>query len=31
MNKFVASCLEAQFHAFDARTQHPTKASRGWW
>lgn len=25
MNKFVVSCLEAQFHVFDARTQHPQK------
>jgi hypothetical protein len=25
MNKFVVTCLEAQFHVFDARTQHPTK------
>ena len=25
MNKFVVSCLESQFHAFDARTQHPKK------
>lgn len=23
MNKFVVSCLESQFHVFDARTQHP--------
>ncbi len=23
MNKFVVCCLEAQFHVFDARTQHP--------
>ncbi|KAK9818367.1 hypothetical protein WJX72_011381 [[Myrmecia] bisecta] len=23
MNKFVATCLESQFHSFDARTQHP--------
>lgn len=25
MNKFVVTCLEAQFHVFDARTQHPQK------
>ena len=25
MNKFLVACLEAQFHAFDARTQHPKK------
>lgn len=25
MNKFVVCCLEAQFHVFDARTQHPKK------
>ncbi|KAL6763097.1 WD40-repeat-containing domain protein [Haematococcus lacustris] len=25
MNKFVVCCLEAQFHTFDARTQHPQK------
>jgi hypothetical protein len=23
MNKFVVTCLEAEFHVFDARTQHP--------
>jgi hypothetical protein len=23
MNKFVATCLEAQFNVFEARTQHP--------
>lgn len=23
MNKFVVTCLESQFHVFDARTQHP--------
>ena len=23
MNKFVVSCLESQFHVYDARTQHP--------
>jgi hypothetical protein len=27
MNKFVVTCLEAQFHVFDARTQHPGKVS----
>ncbi len=27
MNKFVVSCLEAQFHVYDARTQHPAKVS----
>eukprot|EP00879_Flechtneria_rotunda_P029635 GHRR01032065.1.p1 GENE.GHRR01032065.1~~GHRR01032065.1.p1 ORF type:complete len:344 (+),score=65.23 GHRR01032065.1:305-1336(+) len=25
MNKFVVTCLESQFHVFDARTQHPRK------
>eukprot|EP00955_Chlamydomonas_euryale_P036402 350426-Chlamydomonas_euryale.AAC.5 len=25
MNKFSVGCLEAQFHVFDARTQHPKK------
>jgi len=25
MNKFLVSCLEAQVHAYDARTQHPAK------
>jgi len=25
MNKFLVSCLEAKVHAFDARTQHPTR------
>ena len=25
MNKVVASCLESQFHVFDARTQHTRK------
>lgn len=25
MNKIVASCLESQFHVFDARTQHVTR------
>lgn len=25
MNKFIATCLEARVHAFDARTQHPAK------
>eukprot|EP00877_Chromochloris_zofingiensis_P007606 jgi/Chrzof1/3099/Cz12g11200.t1 len=25
MNKFVVTCLESQFHVFDARTQHPKK------
>ncbi|PNW72329.1 hypothetical protein CHLRE_16g672600v5 [Chlamydomonas reinhardtii] len=25
MNKFAVCCLEAQFHVFDARTQHPKK------
>ena len=25
MNKFGVGCLEAQFHVFEARTQHPTK------
>lgn len=25
MNKFVATCLESQFHVFDARTQHTKK------
>ena len=25
MNKFVVTCLESQFHVFDARTQHPAK------
>lgn len=25
MNKFAVGCLEAQFHIFDARTQHPKK------
>jgi hypothetical protein len=25
MNKFSVCCLEAQFHVFDARTQHPAK------
>jgi hypothetical protein len=25
MNKFVVTCLESQFHVFDARTQHPQK------
>lgn len=25
MNKFMVTCLESQFHVFDARTQHPTK------
>lgn len=25
MNKFVVTCLESQFHTFDARTQHPSK------
>ena len=27
MNKFLVSCLEARFHVFDARTQHPVKVS----
>ena len=27
MNKFVATCLESQFHTFDARTQHASKVS----
>lgn len=27
MNKFAVTCLEAQFHVFDARTQHPKKVS----
>jgi hypothetical protein len=27
MNKFVISCLESAFHVYDARTQHPHKAS----
>ena len=25
MNKFLVTCLEAQFHVFDARTRHPQK------
>lgn len=25
MNKFLVACLESQFHAFDARTQHVKK------
>lgn len=25
MNKIVATCLESQFHVFDARTEHRTK------
>eukprot|EP00878_Enallax_costatus_P023903 GHUV01025464.1.p1 GENE.GHUV01025464.1~~GHUV01025464.1.p1 ORF type:complete len:249 (+),score=60.16 GHUV01025464.1:856-1602(+) len=25
MNKFAVTCLESQFHVFDARTQHPQK------
>jgi hypothetical protein len=25
MNKFIVACLESQFHAFDARTQHVKK------
>eukprot|EP00210_Caulerpa_lentillifera_P009234 g8802.t1 len=25
MNKFIVTCLESQFHIFDARTQHPEK------
>ena len=25
MNKFVATCLESQFHVWDARTHHPKK------
>lgn len=25
MNKFTATCLESQFHVWDARTQHPKK------
>ena len=25
MNKIVASCLESEFHTFDARTQHRTR------
>lgn len=25
MNKFGVGCLEAQFHVFEARTQHPKK------
>lgn len=25
MNKFLVTCLEAQMHAYDARTQHPAK------
>eukprot|EP00873_Tetraselmis_striata_P043052 jgi/Tetstr1/463316/TSEL_008240.t1 len=25
MNKFIVSCLESQFHVFDARTQHAKK------
>ena len=28
MNKFVVCCLEAQFHVFDARTQHPQEVRR---
>ena len=28
MNKFGVGCLEAQFHVFDARTQHPKKVRR---
>jgi hypothetical protein len=31
MNKFVVCCLEAQFHVFDARTQHPREVSVGGW
>lgn len=27
MNKFVVCCLEAQFHVFDARTEHPKEVS----
>jgi hypothetical protein len=27
MNKFVVTCLESQFHVYDARTQHPEKVS----
>lgn len=26
MNKFAVGCLEAQFHMFDARTQHQVSA-----
>jgi hypothetical protein len=29
MNKFVVTCLESQFHVFDARTQHPQKVRAG--
>ena len=29
MNKFTVTCLEAQFHAFEARTQHAKKARAG--
>lgn len=25
MNKIMVGCLEARFHVFDARTQHPSK------
>ncbi|GMH42793.1 hypothetical protein BSKO_10712 [Bryopsis sp. KO-2023] len=25
MNKFIATCLESQFHVFEARTHHPKK------
>lgn len=25
MNKFVVTCLESQFHVFEARTHHPKK------
>jgi hypothetical protein len=28
MNKFVATCLEAQLHVYDARTQHPKQVWR---
>lgn len=28
MNKFGVGCLEAQFHVFDARTQHPKKVNQ---
>ena len=28
MNKFGVGCLEAQFHVFEARTQHPKKVRR---
>lgn len=29
MNKFVVTTLEAQFHVFDARTQHEKRGARG--